>query len=175
MRKRHHQINKPAILDHALDLRAQDLPVDPIKELADIQLQSVAVSGACPQSVLCVLRRFMGALALTARKRLIDKRLIEQRINQPVDCMLNDSVAERWREDLAWLWFVHHKAVVRFHSVAAVMQLLVELVQIRAQALLKIKAGTGRPLTLPGVQVRQVQRLRRKCLLKQMPVSLHCA
>lgn len=173
--KRHHQIHKAAILDPPLNLAAQDVAVDAVEELANVELERVAVARNGLQCSLGVGGRLVRAVSGSAGERLLNEAPIEDRPGHGINGVLNDQIAEGRSEDAARLRLIDHEAVVRTRAVGAGAQFMEQLVQIRRQSLLEIEAG---PLAVlvpgSGMECSQ-QRLSGKGSLIEETDALHDA
>lgn len=138
--EQHHHIHEAAILDLALDQAAQDGAFDTIEKLPDIELEGIAIARAFLQRSLRIIGGLVRAVADAAGERLIDKDALENRRYNAIDGMLHNQVAEGGRVDAARLRLVNHEAVVRHRMIAAVVQLLVQVIQIAGKVFFKIEA-----------------------------------
>ena len=93
-RKLHHQVNKPAVLDFSFNLGSQYLSVDPVKKLSYVQLDHIAAFWRLSQCLLGIIGSLVRPFAFSAGKRLINKAWVENRINHPINRVLDHQIAK---------------------------------------------------------------------------------
>lgn len=153
----HHHIHQARILEPALDQGAQDRAVDAVVEPPDIELQRVAVAWHVAQCLLHVVGCRVRAVTRPTGERLGDKGGVEYGLDDAVDGVLHNPVAERWRRYQPWLRHLHHEGVVGLRRVAAVVQCAVQIIKMGADVTLELEARTSTALVAPGVEIALVQ------------------
>lgn len=171
--EQHHHVDEAPILDLAIDAGPKDLPVDPVEELAHVQLERVAARPRCLQGRLGIVRCGMGAEADPAREGLGDEGPIENRCDQGIDGVLHDKVPERGREDHPRLGLVHHEPVVRARCIDPGVDLRVQRVEVCRQATLEQEAGATARLVPGRGTICGDQRRWAEGLLEKMADALH--
>jgi len=169
----HHDVHKAPVLDLSLHQAAQDRAVYGIEELADIELQGVEIPAAAAKCPLGVIARQVRAVALPAGEGRRYERPVEDRVDQPVDCMLYDDVPEGRRPDEPGLGLVNGEFKVWPRLVGPRVQLPVQPLDVGAQVYLKVKAGPLLSLASSGVEVSLVEVFFRKSLVEKIADSFH--
>lgn len=142
-----------------------------MKEFPDIEFQRVAVRTTSSECVLGVVTGPVGTHTVTAGKGLVDKCFVKERIDDPIDRVLHDYVSERRGVDDALLGLENSERVIRPGSVGARVDLLVECLQVAAEACLEIEAGPLLPFAFTGIEEGLVQVLPGKYSVKKISVS----
>lgn len=171
--KLHPQINKARILDFALDLPAQNRVPDAVVVPAHIELHEVAVARHLLQGALDVVGRGVRTLARPACKRGVDEAAIEDRAHNAVERMLHNPVPEGGRADLARLGLIDPEVVVPARLIGAGLQLLVQRLELGAQAALKREDRSAAALTGARIEIALMQRLRRSRQGVQIAHAFH--
>ena len=131
--KLQHHSHKAAVFDLACNLGGQHSAVDAVKELANIELQQVAIGRAGAQCRLRVICGGMGALAHPAGVALVNKPRVENGVHQPVNGVLHNQVTKGRSEYGALFWLVHLELGVGLWAVGVGVQLLVQCIQVGAK------------------------------------------
>ena len=97
--KQHYHAKEPGVFDLAGQQHAQNASVDSIKEFAHVHLQRVRARRRRAQGCLRVICGAVRALANAAGKRLVNKALVEDGVNDAVDGVLHHQVSECRRVD----------------------------------------------------------------------------
>ncbi len=118
----HQQVHESTVLDLALDLLPQNVAINAVEEFADIQFQRIGIGPRGSERPLRIIRRFMGAIADPAGERLLDQSAVEDRVNHPVNRVLDHQISKGWGKYLPLFWLVHHEGVVRLGLITTIMQ-----------------------------------------------------
>lgn len=173
IRELHPQVDQAGILDLALDLPAQNRVPDAVVVPAHIELHEVAVARHLLQGVLDVVGRGVRTLARSACKRGVDEAAIEDRAHNAVERMLHNPVPEGGRADLARLGLINPEVVVPARLIGAGLQLLVQRLELGAQAALEREDRSAATLAGARIEIALMQRLRRSRQGVEIAHALH--
>ena len=169
--KQHHHVNEAPILDFSLNLFAKNRPINPVKELPDIELQGIGAFRHRPKRLLRIIRGGMSAFSLTAGKRFFNESGIEDRVNHPINRVLHDQIIEGWCVDPSELGLVHLKGVVRLRTIRPVMKRLVHGLHTVTAAPPEFVGGPLVSFVPTGIQQGRIEVIPAKRLLKQVADS----